>query len=89
MENRLQVFAYNKGETVNFYKGHHNGLEFVPKFGFCESVGELKQFDYVQFYANDGLTMHIGHKMSKVNIEDKMRNEFIRVFGKVEQKKLF
>ncbi|WP_164219345.1 hypothetical protein [Virgibacillus sp. YIM 98842] len=89
MENRLFIHAYNKGENINFYKGYYNGTEFVPKIGSCKSIDELLQLDYVQFYGDDGLTLHIGHKMHKKNLEDKMKREYIKTFGDVEQTKLF
>ncbi|WP_368900583.1 hypothetical protein [Oceanobacillus oncorhynchi] len=89
MENRLFIFAYNKGETINFYKGHYDGAKFVPKKGFCESIDDLYEFDYVQFYADDGLRMHIGNKISKSDLENKMKSEFIRHYGEIEQAELF
>ena len=59
MEKRILIHAFNKGEVVNFYKGYYNEIEFVSKLGFCGSIDELYNYNYVQFYGNDGLIAHI------------------------------
>lgn len=87
--NKLLVHAYDEGQVVNSHKGYFNGSEFVPNEISCNSVNELQKFDYVQFYENDRLTLHIGSKMPKNNLENRMKREFIRVYGEVEQATLF
>lgn len=89
MENRLFIFAYNKGEIVNFYKGYYNGIEFLPKLGSCQSINDLYDYENIQFYADDGLRLHIGSKIPKRDLEGKMKSEFIRYYGEVEQTTLF
>ncbi|WP_029265727.1 hypothetical protein [Virgibacillus alimentarius] len=95
MENRIFVFAFNKNDTINnckspsvLYRGYFDGENFNPKPGFCSSIDDLYEYDFVQLFGDDGDKCHIP-KRYYGDLLKKMHQSFVEVFGEEQQQKLF
>lgn len=84
----LMIFGIRKGQEGMHLLGHFDGQEFIAKIGHCNSIEELYEYDYIQIYQLENLTRHIP-KQFFGNLLEKMKEEYQRVFGEVEQMTLF
>ena len=89
--NRIFIFAFNENDKSNpsiAYKGHFDGQEFIPKTGFCNSIDDLYEYDYVQIFGDDGMKIHSPKKFNDDLIKD-MKKVFADVYGYEEQLNIF
>jgi len=90
--NQLMIFAYNENDKPNpaiAHKGFFDGREFIPRLGFCSSVDELYDYDYIQIFADDGCRVHSPKKYYNDDLQVKMRKVFVDAYGEFEQSTLF
>ncbi|WP_428909437.1 hypothetical protein [Niallia sp. Krafla_26] len=78
---RIFIFAGSQNRSKE-YRGYFDGNTFHPKLGFCHSLDELYQFDYVEFYGMDGLLCY-SPKRFHSDLLRLMNHEFIREYGEM------
>lgn len=91
MGNRIFIFAFNKDDKPSpwgSYRGCFDGVEFVPKLGFCSSIDELYEYEYVQLFGENGCLVHSPKKFNK-DLKGKMKRVYVEEFGEIEQINLF
>ncbi len=89
MEQRLFVFAYNVENSIHpKYRGYFNGEQFIPKLGFCQSIKELQEYDYMELYGMDGMIVHSPKKFNR-DIQKEFREVFVKEYGEIQQTSLF
>ena len=89
--NQLMIFAYNENDKPNpaiAHKGFYDGQEFIPRLGFCSSINELYDYDYVQIFGDDGCQIHSPKKFNN-DLPAKMRSIYVDLYGEFEQSTLF
>jgi hypothetical protein len=63
MQDRILVFAFNEDSRVSpdsNLRGYFDGDKFIPReHGFCDSIQDLYQFEYVQFFGCLGYKLHV------------------------------
>ncbi|MEK5331998.1 hypothetical protein [Lysinibacillus sp. FSL W8-0992] len=93
LQERIFIFAFNRSSEGyispdSCYRGYFDGQDFIPrKIGYCESIEELYEYDYVQFFGDNGAQMHIPKREYRDLLES-MKSSYLEVFGK-EQISLF
>lgn len=90
MGERIFVFAFNKGtnDPDACYRGYFDGQQFIPrKIGYCDSLEELYEYDYVQLFGDNGAQKHIPKTYNR-DLFEEMKDSYLKVFGK-EQIALF
>ena len=84
----LLVFAIRKGKEGMTFVGNYDGNEFIPKLGFCSGIHDLYEYDYIEIYTVEGMTSHTPKRFFR-NLEEKLKEEYIRIFGMTKQGSLF
>ncbi|EIJ79137.1 hypothetical protein PB1_16309 [Bacillus methanolicus PB1] len=85
MKNKIFVFAYNEDSGPHpKYRGYFDGESFVPKTGFCQSIDELINYDFIELYGMDGLLSHTPKRYCS-NVLELMKRTFAREYGEVQQ----
>ncbi|MBG9692537.1 hypothetical protein ABD91_17215 [Lysinibacillus sphaericus] len=86
-QDKILVFAFNhSGDRVispdSCYRGYFDGQDFIPrKIGYCESIEELYEYDYVQLFGDNGAQSHIPKREYRDLLES-MQQSYLEVFGK-------
>ncbi|MDE3837914.1 hypothetical protein C0966_00635 [Bacillus methanolicus] len=89
MEDRILVFAYNEDSGPHpKYRGYFDGENFVPKIGFCQSLTELSDYDYIELYGMDGMISHTPKRYCS-DVLGLMKRAFAREYGEIQQGSLF
>ena len=89
--NRISVFAYNENDKTSpsiAYKGYFDGQEFIPKLGYCNSLEELHEYDYVQLFGDNGCQQHSPKRFNK-DLLKSMKRAYAKVYGYEDQMELF
>ncbi|MFD1206659.1 hypothetical protein ACFQ38_16300 [Sporosarcina contaminans] len=88
-QEKLLVFAFNRSSDSfispdSCYRGYFDGEKFIPrKIGYCESIDELYEYDFVQLFGNDGAQMHIPKSQYQYqDLLESMKRSYLQVFGK-------
>lgn len=87
LQEKILVFAFNRTSDKfvspdSCYRGYFDGQDFIPrKIGYCESLEELYEYDYVQFFGDNGAQMHIP-KPDYKDLLESMKWSYLQVFGK-------
>jgi len=80
----LMIFSITKGKEGMHLRGHYDGREFIPVIGFCNSIDELYEYDYIEIFTVEGLTKHIPKRFFG-DLETKFKREYTRQFGESEK----
>jgi hypothetical protein len=91
-QDRILVFSFNRSVNKfispnpdSCFRGYFDGHDFIPsKIGYCESIDELYEYDYVQLFGVNGEQTSIP-KREYNDLLDSMKRSYLEVYGKVQE----